>query len=56
MAATGLFAAGIIGLWLGHRNARGLAAFREVIEDLQTIMIGPAWLLSVIYRRLRIPF
>ena len=55
-AATGLLAAGIIGLWLGHRNARGLAAFREVIEDLQTIMIGPAWLLSVIYRRLGIPY
>ena len=48
--------AGIIGLWLGHRNARGFAAIREVIEDLQTIMIGPAWLLSVIYRRLRVPY
>ena len=55
-AATGLLMAGIIGLWLGHRNARGMAAIREVFEDLQTIMIGPAWLLSVIYRRLRIPF
>ena len=55
-AATGLLVGGIIGLWLGHRNAKGLAAIREVVEDLQTIMIGPAWLLSVLYRRLGIPF
>ena len=26
------------------------------LEDLQTIMIGPAWLLSVIYRRAGIPY
>lgn len=51
--AAGLLAAGIIGLWLGHRNRKGL---RAVVEDLQTIMIGPAWLLSVIYRRAGIPF
>ena len=55
-AASGLLLAGTIGLWLGHRNTTGLSALREVIEDLQTIMIGPAWLLSLIYRRLRIPF
>jgi len=51
--AAGLMAAGIIGLWLGHRNENGL---RALVEDLQTIMIGPAWLLSVIYRRIGIPF
>lgn len=49
----GLLLAGVIGLWLGHRNKDGL---RAMYEDLQTIMIGPAWLLSVIYRRLGIPF
>ncbi len=54
-AATGLLLAGIVGLWLGHRNTAGLAAIRKVIEDLQTIMIGPAWLLSIVYRRLGIP-
>jgi hypothetical protein len=52
-AAAGLFAGGIIGLWAGHRSDSGFAA---IVEDLQTIMIGPAWLLSVIYRRLGIPY
>lgn len=52
-AAAGLLVGGIIGLWVGHRSERGLAA---IVEDLQTIMIGPAWLLSVIYRRLGIPY
>ena len=51
--SCGLLAAGIIGLWLGHRNEKGFGA---MLEDLQTIMIGPAWFLSVIYRRLGIPF
>ena len=54
-AATGLFAAGIIGLWLGHRNQKGLKAIGQVLEDLHTIMLGPAWLLSIIYRRVGIP-
>lgn len=49
----GLLVAGVIGLWLGHRNDR---SFGAIYEDLQTIMIGPAWFLSVIYRRLGIPF
>jgi hypothetical protein len=52
-AAAGMLAAGLIGLWLGHRRK---PAFRAVFEDLQTMMIGPAWLLSVIYRRLGIPY
>ena len=51
--STGLLLAGIIGLWLGHRNERSLGAF---YEDLQTIMIGPAWILSVMYRRVGIPY
>lgn len=51
--SAGLLTAGIIGLWLGHRNENGL---RAMVEDLQTIMIGPAWLLSVIYRRVGIPY
>ena len=42
-----------IGLWLGHRNEQGL---RPVLQDLQVMMIGPAWLLSVLYRRVGIPF
>jgi uncharacterized membrane protein YGL010W len=50
--SAGLLTAGIIGLWLGHRGQRSSRVF---FEDLQTIMIGPAWILSVLYRRLGIP-
>ena len=48
-----LLLAGIIGLWLGHRNQGGI---RPVLDDLQFMMIGPAWLLSVLYKRIGIPF
>lgn len=47
-----LVVAGIIGLWLGHRNQRGIL---PVVQDLQMMMIGPVWLLSVLYRRAGIP-
>ena len=50
--STGLLVAGIIGLWLGHPR-RG--ALINVARDLQMMMIGPVWLLSVVYRRLGIP-
>ena len=51
--ATGLLVAGIVGLLLGRRKAGGIPA---VLQDLQLMMIGPAWLLSLIYRRLGIPY
>jgi uncharacterized membrane protein YGL010W len=51
--SIGLLVAGIIGLWMGHRNQGSL---RPVLRDLQLMMIGPAWLLSVLYRRIGIPF
>ena len=51
--SLGLLVAGIIGLWLGHRNENAL---RALLQDLQFMMIGPAWLLSVLYRRIGIPF
>ncbi len=51
--AGGAMAAGLIGLWLGHRNKPPV---RALAETLQTIMIGPVWGLSVIYRRLGIPY
>lgn len=47
---TGCAAAGFAGIALG----RGLSA-RAIAEDLQLIMIGPAWLLSVVYKRFGIP-
>jgi uncharacterized membrane protein YGL010W len=50
--SLGLLLAGIIGLWLGHRNRKSLW---PVLQDLQLMMIGPAWLLSVLYRRFGIP-
>jgi len=50
--SLGLLVAGTIGLWLGHRNERGLW---PVVQDLQLMMIGPAWILSVLYRRIGIP-
>ena len=49
---AGLLAAGMIGLWLGHHRQRSI---RAVLQDLQLIMIGPAWLMSVLYRRIGIP-
>ena len=51
--STGLLVAGIVGLGLGRRGAGGIGA---VLQDLQLMMIGPAWLLSVIYRRFGIPY
>lgn len=51
--SLGLLLAGIIGLWLGHRNQKSLW---PVVQDLQLMMIGPAWILSVLYRRIGIPF
>lgn len=51
--STGLLVAGTVGLWLGRRGS-GRLGF--VAQDLQLMMIGPAWLLSVIYRRFGIPY
>jgi hypothetical protein len=49
--ATGLLVAGIVGLALGRNGSP-----RAVVEDLQLMMLGPAWLLSVMYKRFGIPF
>ena len=49
--ATGLLVAGIVGLTLGRNGSP-----RAVAEDLQLMMLGPAWLLSVLYKRFGIPF
>ncbi len=48
-----LLVSGTVGLILGRWGKGGV---RGLIDDFQLMMIGPAWLLSVIYRRLRIPF
>ena len=51
--SAALFAASVFGLWLGHRGRGGL---RDVFQDIQMMMIAPAWLLSVLYRRFGIPY
>lgn len=50
--SAGLLMAGAIGLWVGRKRQWSLA---PLWKDLQLIMIGPAWLLSVLYRRIGIP-
>ncbi|MGB5490135.1 MAG: hypothetical protein WBM76_04840 [Woeseiaceae bacterium] len=51
--SLGLLVAGTVGLSLGRRGAGGVLA---ILQDLQLMMIGPAWLLSVMYRRFGIPY
>ena len=51
--SVALLVAGTVGLWLGRRGAGSL---RAILLDYQLMMIGPLWLLSVTYRRFRIPF
>ena len=52
-ASVSLLLSGTAGLVLGRWGTGGL---RGIVEDFQLMMIGPAWLLSVLYRRFRIPF
>ena len=51
--SSALFAFSLAGLWLGHRHNDGL---RAVMHDIQLMMIAPVWLLSVLYRRVGIPY
>ncbi len=51
--SVGLLAAGAAGLWLGRR---GPGSIRAVLQDIQLMMIGPAWLLSIVYKRFGVPF
>lgn len=48
-----VFALSLAGLYAGHRGNGGI---RAVLHDIQLMMIAPAWLLSVIYRKLGIPY
>ena len=51
--SAGLAGGAVIGLWLGHYAKGGV---RAVLQDIQLMMIAPFWLLSVLYRRLGIPY
>ena len=50
--SSGVLAISVAGLYLGHYKKGG---FRAVLRDIQLMMIGPAWLLANLYRRLGIP-
>lgn len=50
--AAGMAAAAIVGLWIGRYGKGGTKA---VLADIQLMMIGPAWLLANLYKRLGIP-
>jgi uncharacterized membrane protein YGL010W len=48
-----LFAVAWIGQFIGHHYEGRRPSF---FKDIQFLMIGPLWLLSFIYRKLRIPY
>lgn len=48
-----LFVAAWIGQFIGHRYEGRRPSF---FKDIQFLMIGPLWLLSFVYRKLRIPY
>jgi hypothetical protein len=51
--AAALFASSLVGIYLGRLASGGI---RAVFRDIQSMMIAPVWLLSVIYRRFGIPY
>ena len=51
--SLGLLVAGTVGLWLGRR---GPGSLRAMLQDFQLMMIGPVWMLSIIYKRFGVPF
>ena len=53
LICTVLFVAAWIGQFYGHKVEGKKPSF---LEDLQFLMIGPAWLMGFIYRRLGIPY
>jgi uncharacterized membrane protein YGL010W len=52
--SVSLLISGAVGLWLSRRGTAGSA--KAVVQDFQLMMIGPVWLLSVLYRYFRISF
>jgi uncharacterized membrane protein YGL010W len=48
-----LFIVAWIGQFIGHRYEGSRPSF---FKDIQFLMIGPLWLLSFVYRKLRIPY
>jgi uncharacterized membrane protein YGL010W len=52
-ASIGIFVMAWIGQFIGHKIEGAKPSF---IEDLQYLMIGPAWLLHFIYKKIGIPY
>lgn len=50
--SAGVFVLSLVGLYLGHYQRDGM---RAVFQDIQLMMIAPAWLLANLYKRLGIP-
>jgi uncharacterized membrane protein YGL010W len=48
-----LFVVAWIGQFIGHHYEGKRPSF---LKDVQFLMIGPLWLLSFVYRKLRIPY
>ncbi len=53
VVCTTLFVAAWIGQFIGHKVEGKKPSF---LHDLQFLIIGPAWLMGFIYRRLGIPY
>jgi uncharacterized membrane protein YGL010W len=53
IAATVVFVAAWIGQFIGHAIEGKKPSF---LEDVKFLLIGPAWLLGFVYRRLGIPY
>jgi uncharacterized membrane protein YGL010W len=53
VVCLGLFVVAWIGQFIGHHYEGKRPSF---FKDVQFLMIGPLWLLSFIYRKLRIPY
>ena len=53
IVCLGLFVVAWIGQFIGHHYEGKRPSF---FKDVQFLMIGPLWLLSFIYRKLRIPY
>jgi len=53
LSSLAIFVAAWIGQFIGHKIEGKKPSF---FKDLQFLMIGPAWLLGFIYRKLGIPY
>jgi uncharacterized membrane protein YGL010W len=53
IVSAGVFVAAWIGQFIGHAIERSRPSF---LEDVRSFLVGPAWLLGFVYRRLGIAF